>query len=520
MTGYRYHPGLLVAIVSFFLLVHLPAWAQQPKAGGTLRVAWEADIAGLDPRLSPGAQAGYIMGNLFNSIVSIDAELNYVPDLAESWEIQEDGKVYVFHLRKGVKFHDGTDFDAEAVRWNYRRTIDPEEKALDAPSYSLVESVDVLDAHTVKFTLKYPSATLLSVMAAHAAGFLQMSPASYKRWGREDVRLHPVGTGPFKLAQWEQNRVIVLEKNPHYFKPGLPYLDRVEFRIIKEGVTRVTALRTGEVDFANAVPFEHVERLARDGKIQLLRGRDTLRINSYFNQGRAPFTDVRVRQALLGYGMDRPAVVKTALLGLAQPLWSFVPSGGKGHIDFNEQFPYDPNKAKALLKDAGYDERNPLRYTLMTHSAEAALPTIATILKTQYAKLGVDVTVEVLDRPIFLRRWQRDRDWDQILGVSGAAFDSYQLSRVLDTRAGNNTLNHDDTQVDALIDRMKAAPTEAALLQAGHDFQQYVTENMMTCGIASLPFLQAARTDVKGYVHLHGYKVRFDTTWLDKPPSR
>jgi ABC-type transport system substrate-binding protein len=517
MIGYRHHTGLVIAIVAFLLPVHLAAWAQQPKAGGTLRVAWEADVAGLDPHLSPGAQGYYVMGNLFNSLVSIDADLNYVPELAESWDILEDGKVYVFHLRQGVKFHDGTDFDAEVVRWNYQRITNPEEKTLDAPSYSLVESVEVLDAHTVKFILKYPSATLLPVMAAHAVGFLQMSPASYQRWGKDEVRLHPVGTGPFKLAKWEQNRIITLEKNPHYFMPGLPYLDRIELHIIKEGVTRVTALRTGEVDFANAVPREHVERLAKDGKIQLLKGRDTLRINSYFNFGKPLFQDVRIRQALLGYGIDRPAIVKTALLGLAQPLWSFVPSGGKGHIDFAEQFPYDPNKARALLKEAGYDEKNPLRYTIMTHSAEAALPTIATILKTQYAKLGVDATVEVLDRPIFLRRWMRDRDWDQIMGVSGAAFDSYQLSRVLDTRAGNNTLNHDDKHVDALIDRMKAAPTEAALLQAGYDFQRYVMENMMTCGIASLPFLQAARTEVKGYVHLHGYKVRFDTTWLDKP---
>ena len=110
--------------------------------------------------------------------------------------------------------------------------------------------------------------------------------------------------------------------------------------------------------------------------------------------------------------------------------------------------------------------------------------------------------VEVLDRPIFLRRWQRDRDWDQMLNVSSAAFDSYQLSRVLDTRAGNNTLNHQDKEVDALIDRMRAAPTDEALLQAGQEFQHYVTGIMLTCGIASLPFLQAARTDVKGYVYL------------------
>jgi ABC-type transport system substrate-binding protein len=168
MTGCRHHTGVLLFLVGFLLLAPLTARAQQPKPGGTLRVAWEADVAGMDPRLSPGAQAGYIMGNLFNSLVSIDAELNYVPDLAESWEILEDGKVYIFHLRQGVKFHDGTDFDAKAVQWNYRHMMDSAEKALDAPSYSVVDGVEVVDTHTVKFILTYPSATLLPVMAAHA----------------------------------------------------------------------------------------------------------------------------------------------------------------------------------------------------------------------------------------------------------------------------------------------------------------------------------------------------------------
>lgn len=366
-------------------------------------------------------------------------------------------------------------------------------------------------------TLKYPSAALLPVMAAHGAGFLQMSPASYKQWRKEEVRLYPVGTGPFQLARWQQNQVIVLDKDAHYFLPELPYLDRLELRIMKEGVTRVTALRAGEVDFANAVPREHVECLAKDAKIQLFGGRDTLRINSYFNVARVPFNDDRVRRALLGFRVDRAAIVRTALLGQAQPLWSFVPSGGKGHIDFAEQFPYDRIRAKALLKEAGYDGKTPLRYTLMTHSAEAALPTIAAMMKTQCAKLGVDGTVEVLDRPIFLRRWQRDRDWDQILSLSGAAFDSYQLSRVLDTHAGSNTLSHDDQQVDASIDRVKEAPTDAALLRAGYDFQRYVTGGMLTCALASLPFLQAARSEAQGYVHSHGYKVQFATIWLQRP---
>ena len=508
--------SMLIGLLVVLAFVGLTA-AQQPTPGGTLRVAWEADVPGLDPHLSPGIQAWYVEGNLFNSLLTIDAQLHYVPDLAESWDVLEGGKVYVFHLRHGVKFHDGTDFDAEAVRWNYQRIMDPEEHALDAPFYSIVERVEALDAHTVKFTLTYPSVTLLPVLAANRAGFLQMSPAAYQRWGKEEVRLHPVGTGPFTLARWDQNQIIVLEKNPHYFKPGLPYLDRIELRIMKEGVTRVTALRAGEVDFANAVPREQVERLAKDTHIHMLRGRETQRITMALNQKKAPFKDVRVRQALLGYGIDRQAITQTALLGQAQPLWSFVPRGARDQIDFGEQFPYDPAKAKALLKEAGYDAQHPLRYTIMTHGAEAALPTIAAILKTQLATIGVAVTVEIIDRPIYLRRLTTDRDWDQSVGLASAAWDPYTISRVLDTRAGVNVTNHTDPHLDALIDHMKEAATAEAFRQAGQDFQRYVAAHMMIASLASVPFLQAARTTVKGYEPLHGYKIRFETTWLETP---
>jgi ABC-type transport system substrate-binding protein len=507
---------MLIGLLVVLSLVGFAA-AQQPQPGGTLRVAYESDITGLDPHISFGVQAWHVVGSLFNSLVTIDAQLNFVPDLAESWEVLEHGKVYVFHLRKGVKFHDGTDFDAEAVRWNYQRTVDPEEKALDASYYSIVERVETPDAHTVKFILKHPSMTLIPVMAATPTGFLQVSPTAYKRWGKEELRLHPVGTGPFKLAKWEQNQIIVLEKNPHYFKPGLPYLDRVELRIMKDGITRVTALRAGEVDFANLVPREHVERLAKAPQIQVFRGKDTQRITTFFNQRKAPFRDVRVRQAVLGYGIDRHAIVKSALLGQAQPLWSFVPQGSRGHIDFGEQFPYTPEKARALLKEAGYDEKNPLRYTLMTHSAEVSLPTIATIMKTQLAQIGVEVTVEVLDRPVFLRRLTRDRDWEQVLANVPPSIDPHTISRALDTRLGSNISNHTDTHVDTLIDRLRKAATEEDYLKVGHEFQRYVVQDMLITSVSSFAFLQAARHYVKGYEQLHGYKLRFETTWLDKP---
>jgi peptide/nickel transport system substrate-binding protein len=494
--------------------------AQAPKPGGTLKVAWEADVTGLDPYLSPGVQAWDTVGNIFSSLVTIDTNFNYVPELAESWEAQDGGKVYVFRLRQGVTFHDGTDFDAAAVIWNFERIMDPEENALGRPLFQIIDKVEALDAHTVKFTLKYPSQTFLPALAIYPRNFLIKAPNTYKTWGRQDAHLHPTGTGPFKLAKWETNQIIVLEKNPDYFKKGLPYLDRIEFKIMKDGITRATALRAGEVDFLNYVPKEMVERLSKESNIQLLRGPDTQSVNISFHNSRKPFDDVRVRQALGGYGIDRHAIAKTAMLGLGQALWSFVPPGGKDHIDFEEEFPYNPEQAKVLLKEAGFDEQNPLKYTIMTNQAEPSLPTVATIIKTQLAQIGVEVTVEVLDRPIFLKRLtspnRADRDWDQIVNLTGSSFDAYTRSFILDSR-GRNIMNHQDPKLDALWDQLKAAPTPEEWSRLSHEVQRYVARNMIQISATTLPFIQAAQQYVKGYVYERGFKIRFEQTWLDKP---
>src|SRR6266511_1058035 len=159
----------------------LPFVSSVPSAasGGALRVAFEADITGGDPYRSVGIQAGYVHDNLYNTLVTIDPELNVVPDLAESWEVQQGGQVYIFRLRPGVRFHDGTACDAEAVKWNVTHVMDPESKAQQARLFDLVETVEVLDAQTLKVSLKYPSSVLLPSLAIHGSGGLRMiSPAA------------------------------------------------------------------------------------------------------------------------------------------------------------------------------------------------------------------------------------------------------------------------------------------------------------------------------------------------------
>jgi peptide/nickel transport system substrate-binding protein len=197
-------------------------------------------------------------------------------------------------------------------------------------------------------------------------------------------------------------------------------------------------------------------------------------------------------------------------------LWSGIPEGSKDHVDFPELYPYTPDKAKAMLKEAGFDDKNPLKYTIMTHGAVPALPTIATIIKTQLAKAGVDVTVEVLDRPIFLKRLTTTKEYDQVVNASSHIVDPFARSFVLDSRQGANVANHKDGELDARLDRLALAPTAEEFSQLGRELQEYMYKNMIYMSATSLPSLQAARDYVQGYVYERGFKVRFETTWLNK----
>jgi ABC-type transport system substrate-binding protein len=490
------------------------AAARGSAASGTLRVAFEADITGGDPYRSVGIQAGYVHDNLYNTLVSIDERLNIVPDLAESWEIQEGGRVYTFHLHRGVRFHDGTPCDAEAVTWNLAHVMDPESKAQQARFFDLVDGVEVLDRHTLRVSLKYPSSVLLPSLAIHGSGGLRLiSPTAYQRWGK-DFALHPVGTGPFRLSEWEQNRRIVLERNADYFKPGLPRLERVELQIMKDGVTRVAALRAREVEFVNWVPREHAKRLEQDPHIRVWREPETTGVFLVPTLSRPPWDDLRVRRAVLGYGLDREAMAKAALLGYGRPLVSLVAHGLRGHVGLLEMYPYDPGKARALLKEAGFDDQRPLRYGLITHAADPVLPTIATIMKTQLEKIGVHLSVEVLDRPVFLKR-HLSYDRDQTLVIAYPRPDLYSFAYVLEV-GSLNVPNHRDLHVNALFDRMRRALSLEEQDRISVELQRYLAEQMLVSGLVAITFVQAGRDSVRDFSYVGGLRVSFESTWLGK----
>src|SRR5213593_618078 len=193
-------------------------WAQQPKPGGTLRIALPGDPAFYNAHQGPamGAQAFQTSNNIYNSLLTTTPppELKILPDLAKSWEVLDEGRTYVFHLHEGVTFHDGTDFDAQAAKWNIDRIIDPEVKSWIRPYYEDIEQVEAVDKYTLRIRLKEPSSALPIALGGYYQGILMASPKAFETYGQDWLR-HPVGTGPFQFKEWVPGKHVILEKNPH-----------------------------------------------------------------------------------------------------------------------------------------------------------------------------------------------------------------------------------------------------------------------------------------------------------------
>jgi len=222
-----------------------------------------------------------------------------------------------------------------------------------------------------------------------------------------------------------------------------------------------------------------------------------------------------LRRALAGYGIDRAAIAKAAFLGYATPTVSYVSPGARGYVDLNEMYPYNPEQAKALLREAGYSEQKPLKYTIMTHNADPVLATIAAIMKTQLANIGVEVNIEVLDRPVFLKRLLRDKDYDQTINIALPFASAYDRAWVLE-RGSLNIPNHDDPKVDALFEKYRRAINPQAQLKVAEEIQRYIAGEMIYMTVTGYPIIQASRERVKGYAYLRGMKVLFETTWLER----
>lgn len=507
--------GLVVGLI---LVLAGLGWAQKPKSGGTLTVVHGVDVAHLDIHTAPGYEMMWINENVHNGLVTLDKDLNIVPDVAKSWEVSADGLTYTFSLHPGARFHDGTDLDAEAVKWNFEDYLNPKRGSGMRAYFTDIDRVEAVDKHTVRIILKEPNHFFLTILAGYRTGFLMISPTAFTKAGPDDYRKHPVGAGPFKFQEWVPNDHVTLVRNEHYWKPGLPYLDKVVFRILTDPMTQVSALRAGEVDLINSLSPELVRVVERDRNLTVLTGPETTPMVAILNVSKPPFDDLRVRKAIGCYGIDRIEIVQKALMGLATPMVGFAGPGVKGYVDLTRMCPYNPEQARALLKEAGYDEKNPLRFSITTNPEKAVFANIATLLKSQYAKLGVEVKVDVKDKVTWMAEMvgKLRCTWDQSVEDLLALITTHNNNFLNETTSSWNISCHKDTNVDAYYHRLKLAASADDRQKLSEELLRYVGENMYWVSVSGSPHYKVHRKLVKDFHFQAEFKFLLEQVWLDK----
>ncbi len=330
------------------------------------------------------------------TLVGVDYNIGLIPGLAESWEVSDDKLTWTFHLRKGVKFHDGTPFNAYAMKSSLDRAL---EKAAVWKQVS-IDSIYVKDEYTLLITTKEPFAPLLAYLAA-----TESAPISNSSFDDKGEVIKIVGTGPFKFESWKVKEEIVVVKNEEYWGDTKPKLDKVIYKGVPEAITRIMMLRAGELDIAQILPSDAVKQLESDPSIKVST-QPIARVRMItFNIQKEPFNDIKVRHAV-NYGMNIEDIIKYVLDGVGEPARGIYPPITFWANKDIKGYPYDIEKAKQLLAEAGWNDTDgngildkdgkEFKIVLVTYPERAELPPIAEVIQGQLKKIGIEVEIKVL----------------------------------------------------------------------------------------------------------------------------
>ncbi|MDI6863537.1 MAG: ABC transporter substrate-binding protein [Pseudothermotoga sp.] len=431
-------------LVAFLVtLLTLAIFAQ--KAGGRLIIAMETEPVGLDPHLVTAFASHRVLENVYDGLLRYGENLQLVPNIAEEFQVV-DPYTIVFKIREDVKFHDGTPLTVEDVLFSFERILNPDTKSPAAAFYQDVESIKAISDNKIEFKLKKPMA---SALLPNFAGVNSSIVSKKFVESGKNLQLETNGTGPFYLAEYVQGNYIVLKKNPHYFVKDQPYLDEIKIVFMPEEVSRVSALRNGDVDIAKINEPLNVRQFP-EGRFKIYRSP----VLSYYligiNTTRKPFDDPRVRNAL-NYAINREAIIKTVAFGegvvtgplspMVQP-WALLPK------DFDE-YTYNPAKAKQLLAQAGYP--NGFEFEIVT-SQRYNFDKVAQVIQAQLAEVGVRAKINLVEWGIFIKRW-RESDFDAFISMnSGSIEPDIQFYRTFHSKGSTNVFRYSNPRVDELLE--------------------------------------------------------------------
>lgn len=492
--------------------------AGEARRGGMLRLGFGiGQILTLDPaQVTQGIVAGELVSNIFSSLVQFDKELGLVPDLAETWEVNEDGTEYTFHLRDGLKFHNGDPLLAQDFIYTYERTTNPDFASPHANKLNLISSITAPDELTLVIKLSEPYAPFLATACSRGPGraLTPISKRAIEEMGDQQFGLTPVGCGPFMVVPESVEvgkgfRMVAFED----WYGGRPLLDEIVVQIIPEPSSRISALEAGDVDMLDIVPASGVEQLKANDRITLVEAPGTNWIGLTMNYARPPWDNLDARMAV-SKAINRQEFIDKALFGLAVPSigaiapafgWVYVPPEQWGE---NPQG-YNLEEAKALAEKAG------LRGTSVKILSSAQDPRPEEVLRTMLQEIGLDVQIEQLQDAAYNERWEAG-DYD--MNINGSVVDADPDDghwNFFHSQGPWNTYGYNNPRVDELLEGTRRTNNQDERREMWHEIQRILQQDVAYAFLYHTPDRTAFYNYVKGYVAIPEMRY-LETVWLEK----
>lgn len=499
----------LILVVVFVFSVMLTGCGSSSSNSKPFIFAQGADPRGLDPAFVDDGESSKIICNIYEGLLKYKAgSTELEPCLADSWTISEDGKIYTFKLHKGIKFQDGTPFNAEAVKYTVDRQLPPnatEDMPYASFTFGPVTKVDVIDDLTVQFTLNDKYTPFLANLAMSLAAPI-VSPTAAKA-ANGNLNEAPVGTGPFKFEKWDKGQSVTLVRNEDYWGTKAK-ISKLIFKFTKENAVRASELISGSVDAIDGVDPNDIKTL-ENSKLSIFKDKG-MNINYMaFNCSRAPFNDPKLREAI-SYAINREELVKFLYQGYSDLANSPLPNFMPGYDKDVKPYGYDPEKAKSMLKDLGKEN---LTIKMITYPNPRPYNSVngqklAESIQAYLAKVGVKATIDTYEWKDYKTRVGNGEGDMMFYGWIGDNGDPDNFLSLFETKEIKTTLNsakYSSTEVDALLVKARALPNGEERNKAYMEIQQIVAKDAPWLPISNALTMAAYKPSVKGFaVHPTG----------------
>ena len=464
--------------VSVFLAaacLFLTLSCSRPSEPNTVTMIIESSPTNLDPRVGLDAQSERIDGLIFDDLLTRDEHLNAAPGLAERWDIP-DPLTYVFHLRSGIKFHDGRSLTSNDVKWTFDSLIQGKVKSAKASTFRFVDRIDAPDSGTVVFRLKEPSSTLLWNLAGEAMGIVPFGSG-------EEISRHPVGSGPFRFVSAELDKEVIIERNPDYWGQKAN-LERVRMIVVPDVTTRALELRKGSADItpSSSLTSDMVLTLQHESKLEVLSPPGTVLAYMGFNLRDPILKDRRVRQAL-AHAIDRRPLIHYLWRDFARPANSLLPPESWAYNGQVPDYDYNPEKARELLEVAGYPANNGVRFHLtMKTSTEESSRLMAAVFQQQLRDVGIVLDIRTFEFATFFADVTHGEFQMYSLRWVGGNEDPDIFDLVFHSSRfppnGSNRGFYSNPRGDALIDQARRELDQSKRKQLYAELQQILAEDL------------------------------------------